>query len=208
MILKQNHLQKPIFKITASLLNSWNYIFECDEDNSDSALDSFIDTLKRVKKPPNIYMQRGIDFEKDCYAGRVPFISDIIAGGEFQYYGELDLEVDDLDIRILGYLDVLKAGTIYDIKRVTKYELQKYFNSYQHHIYFALVPEAFNFEYLVASGYNDNYIDIFTEEYKREDAKDVKDIIHTFFEWLKENELFETYKNNWEIPREKKEILL
>ena len=194
---------KPLYKVTASLLNSWGYLWTCNPDYAVEARDSFVKTLQRIRSAPNIYMLRGIEFEKQCVAGKVPFISEVIEGGAFQVYGEKYLEVLDYDVKLLGYLDVLKEGTIYDVKRVSKYDLQKYFDSYQHSAYFALVPEAFEFIYLIGAGNNDRYLDVFTEKYTREETEKIEDVIKRFYKWLEENELLNLYKKHWEIEREK-----
>lgn len=199
--------QRNLYKITASLLNSWNYIFDCNPDYSKEAFDSFVKTLNRIKEPPNFYMKRGIEFEeKCCYSNEHPLITNIIEGGAFQVYAEKDLCVDGMDIKLLGYLDVLKAGVIYDIKRVNKYDTQKYFTSYQHHVYFALVPESNKFVYLIGAGNYDNALEYYTETYYREEALDIVTVIETFFNWLKENNLFEVYKEYWKIE-DKGELL-
>jgi len=190
---------KPLLKITASLLNSWGYIFKANEEYADKAYEDFVKTLNRIKIEPTFYMKRGIFFEKKCVEGKVPEISNVIEGGAFQAYFEKDLEVDDYDIRILGYLDVLKEGIIYDIKRVSKYERPKYLDSFQHHVYMELVPEAKEFNYLVASGSKDENVDIFTETYRRDEAQDVRIIIKQFFNWLQENNLFDLYLQNFNI---------
>ena len=201
-----NTVQKknPLYKVTASLLNSWGYLWQARDEYSVEAYESFLKTLQRIKEPPTFYMQRGIDFEEACVNGQVPEIFEIIRDGTFQYYAEKDLKVDGLDIRLLGYLDVLKAGHIYDIKRTNQYDLQKYFPSYQHHAYFALVPEAIDFTYLIAYGRNDDYLSFAEEKYDRDEATPIEEIIHSFFVWLKEMDLFETYKKHWQIDQEKK----
>jgi len=189
---------KPLYKITATLLNSWNYIYQAKPEYQQDALDSFVKTLKRIKEPPNFFMQRGLDFEKDCYNGQVPIISDIVRDAAHQVYAEKELIVDGYKIKLLGYLDALKEGIIYDIKRVNDYDLQKYFGSYQHHIYFELIPEATNFVYLVAAGQNNN-VNIFFEEYSRDEMIDIKEVIHSFFQFLEKNDLMQTYIENWQI---------
>ena len=197
MIKTQEHL----YKITASLLNSWAYIYECKPEYSEDAYDSFIKTLNRIKTPPNIYMQRGIDFEEKVYNGEVQTLSQICEGGAFQVYIEKEYNINDIPIKVLGYIDALKQGVVYDIKRVTSYDVGKYFWSRQHHVYMNLVPEADEFIYLIAAGYNDNNIDIHTEKYEKDDIIDLREIIKEFFLWLENNNLMETYLKNWLIEK-------
>jgi len=155
-------------------------------------------------------MQRGIDFEKLAVAGKVPIISDLIKGGYYQYYAERNLKVDGEIYKLVGYLDCLKAGVIYDIKRNTKYEFGKYLNSYQHHCYFVLVPEAYKFVYLVGAGYTaepfNEKVSIHTNEEYYNDGKSVEYIKHTislFVHWLKAQGLYEIYEKNFTIKEDK-----
>jgi hypothetical protein len=191
-------IKKPLYKITATLLNSWNYIYQSKPEYQKDAYDSFVKYLNRIKEPPNFFMKRGLEFEDACYNGEVPIISDIVNGGAFQVYAEKDIEVDGYYIRMLGYLDTLKEGTIYDIKRVNQYDLQKYFTSYQHHIYFELVPEANDFVYLIGAGSGDS-VNVFFEEYSRSEMIDIKTVIHNFFQFLSEHDLINIYIQNWKI---------
>jgi len=198
-------IQKPLYKITASLLNSWENIFNCDVDDEISARDFFIKTLKRERFYPSLELLRTVDFIKQCEQMNYAPISYIIKDGQFKVRVGKDYIIDDVNVRVLGYLDVLKQGSIYDIKRVTEYNLQDYFKDYKHHIYFALVPDATEFEYLIADGYNDDEITLYTEKYYRENAKNIEMIIKVFFSWLEDVNLFDTYKKYWQIDQKKKE---
>lgn len=191
-------IKKPLYKITATLLNSWNYIYQAKPEYQKDAFESFVNYLNRIKEPPNFFMKRGLQFEEECYNGEVPIISDIVRNGAFQVYAEKDIEVDGYSIRLLGYLDALKEGVIYDIKRVNQYDLQKYFGSYQHHIYFELVPEATDFVYLIGAGSGEN-VNVYFEQYTRQEMIDIKGVIHNFFQFLDENDLTQTYIENWKI---------
>ena len=153
------------FLITPSLLNSWaniwncvDYVRESEKDEisledkqslaREQAFCEFLDTLNRLPSEPNIYMQRGIDFEEECYKGNT-VISPIIENGAYQISGKKVIKVDGINVLLYGRLDVLKGGIIYDIKRVTKYAPQKYLKSYQHPVYLELFPDAQKFVYLV-----------------------------------------------------------
>lgn len=190
---------KPSYKVTATLLNSWGYIWQVDDDKYQDAYDSFLKTLQRIKEPPNFFMLRGLEFEKDCYNGLVPDISKVIRDGAYQVYVEKPLSVDGLSVRLVGVLDALKEGTIYDIKRVNQYDLQKYYGSYQHHIYFELVEDADKFVYLVAAGTSNEYLSFYREEYTKEEKIDVTGAISQFYQFLRENNLWEIYEKNWQI---------
>jgi hypothetical protein len=190
---------KPSFKVTATLLNSWNYIYQVEDDKTKEAYDSFLKTLARIKEPPNFFMLRGLEFEKDCYNGLIPDISKVIRDGAYQVYVEKQMFVDPYNVKLVGVLDVLKEGVIYDIKRVNQYDLQKYYTSYQHHIYFELVEDADKFVYLVAAGTNNDYVSFYQEEYTRAEKIDLVKAISQFYQFLRDNGLWETYKKNWEI---------
>lgn len=190
---------KPLFKITATLLNSWNYLWQVEDDKYKDAYDSFVKTLQRIKEPPNFFMLRGLEFEKDCYNGLVQEISSVIRDGAFQVYVEKDIVVEGKNVRLVGVLDTLKSGTIYDIKRVNQYDLQKYYTSYQHHIYFELVQDAENFIYLIGAGTSDNYLTFYQEEYVKSDKIDIKEVVSKFYQFLRDNNLWQTYKEKWEI---------
>ena len=190
---------KPSYKVTATLLNSWGYIWQVEDDKYPDAFNSFLKTLQRIKEPPNFFMQRGLDFEKDCYNGVVPDISKVIRDGAFQVYVEKPIVVDQLNVTLVGVLDALKEGVIYDIKRVNQYDLQKYLSSYQHHIYFELVGDADKFVYLVAAGTNNDYLTFYQEEYTHQDKIDVTKAISQFYQFLRDNNLWEIYEKNWEI---------
>lgn len=192
---------KPSFKVTATLLNSWNYIYQVEDDKYQDAYDSFLKTLQRIKEPPNFFMLRGLEFEKDCYNGLVPDISRVIRDGAYQVYVEKQISLDPYNVTLVGVLDVLKEGVIYDIKRVNQYDLQKYYTSYQHHIYFELVGEAQKFVYLIAAGTSDNldYLTFYQEEYTKQEKIDVVKAISQFYQFLRDNNLWEIYTKNWEI---------
>lgn len=201
------------FLVTPSLLNSWAYIFlasqnvreaasdtMCLEDKaeqaSERAKEEFIDTLKKVEKPPNEAMQKGIDFERECYLGNTP-ISPIIEGGAFQIVGKKEVIIDNIPVLLYGRLDVLKNGTIYDIKRVRQYKTQKYLKSYQHGFYLDLFEEASMFTYLA---YDDGE-KLHQETYYRGQCKPTETVVKEFFGWLKMNNLWEIYEDNWKSKK-------
>ena len=197
------------YLITPSLLNSWaniwncvDYVKESEKDEisiedkqslaREQAFDEFLNTLSRLPSEPNIYMQKGIDFEEECYKGNT-VISPIIKDGAYQIAGKKRLKISGIDILLYGRLDVLKGGTIYDIKRVTKYAPQKYQKSYQHPVYLELFPDAKKFVYLV---YDDNE-KLHQETYYRDECVNVEGVIADFLQWLKDNDLFEIFVSKW-----------
>ena len=200
---------KDTFLITPSLLNSWaniwnciDYVKESEKDEisledkqslaREKAFAEFLDTLSRIPTEPNIYMQKGIEFEEECYKGNT-VISPIIENGAYQIAGKKVIKVSGLNILLYGRLDVLKGGTIYDIKRVTKYVPQKYQKSYQHPVYLELFPDAKQFTYLV---YDDTE-KLHEETYYRDECVDVVGVIGDFIRWLKDNELYDIFISKW-----------
>lgn len=197
-----------MYLITPTLLNSWNYIFKAQGDRADEAYEQFVSMLKREKFEPNKYMLEGIEFEKKCIQGEVDGISEIIENGAFQVSGSKPITVDKTDYLLYGRIDVLKSGVIYDIKKNQKYSVGKYFDSYQHHIYMELIPEAKKFVYLIGTNASKakkqetgREYDIFTEVYDRDECNDLENAIRFFTNWLEMNGLLEIYKKNWEAKR-------
>lgn len=200
--------QTASFLITPSLLNSWLYIYECvnkvresesdticlEDKQSDAmvkAKGDFINTLNRIPSEPNQYMLDGIQFEQDCYDGKT-CISPIIEGGAFQIVGKKNVIINGLNILMYGRLDVLKGGVIYDIKRVQKYNIQKYKWSAQHGFYLDLFNRAYKFEYLAYDGNR-----LHREIYYKDEYKPTQEVISEFLNWLNNNNLLEIYKEKW-----------
>ena len=142
-------------------------------------------------------MLKGIQFEKDCYEGK-NCISKIIAGGIYQMVGKKKVKVNGMNILMYGILDVLKGGTIYDIKRVSRYSIQKYLHSYQHGFYLDLFERANVFKYLA---YDDNET-LHIETYYRGQYQPTIEVISNFLNWLKDNNLLDLYKLNWKSKGE------
>ena len=205
------------YLITQSLLSSWNYQFNCMEGQEENARNEFIRTLHREPGEPTPAMIQGIEFEKKCYAvangaelweldaeyNGVTAVANIISGAQIQVKLKRTITVHGMDILVYGILDALKAGVIYDIKRmyvkrhsdtmVYKELAGKYLNSPQHPTYFYLVPEADEFQYLVSDGEN-----LYIEKYSREETPDIRSIIDEFLRWLESEGLYEEYIKYWE----------
>lgn len=205
---KQENVSHNVrYLITPSLLNSWGYMWEfeknvketendkvCLEDKIDKirvkAKEDFLNALNKIYID-NEYMKLGREFEEECYQGKT-CLSPIIEGGCNQIVGVKKVTVDGIDFVMYGKLDVLKGGVVYDIKRVQNYKTQKYLNSYQHGFYLGLFPRAYKFEYLIYDGVKPH-----TETYYRGQYIETTKVISMFIKWLKENNLFEIYKEKW-----------
>lgn len=201
-------LNNDVYLVTPSLLNSWLWIWECangvkeaesDEisiedkktEAQEKAYEDFLKTLRREPFEPNEYMLAGIQFEEDCYSGKT-CISPIIEGGAYQIVGKKNVQVNGMNFLMYGRLDVLKGGTIYDIKRVFKYSLPKYKWSSQHGFYLDLFTRANDFKYLC---YDGNKLHI--EQYFRDQYIPTTEVISQFINWLENKNLLDVYKDNW-----------
>lgn len=191
-----NHSNKK-YLITATLLNSWLYLYKTSENYYTKSYEDFVKTLSREKIEETPAIIKGREFEDKAYKGEIPYMLPYVNGSEIQVKAKRNLKVDNQDYLIYGICDLLKGGIIYDIKRVREYTRPKYNWSIQHYIYFYLFKGAYEFIYLAV---DDNEY-LFKEEYF-EDSLNVKDflsqIIRDFMKFLKENNLYETYITKWE----------
>lgn len=202
------------YLITHSLLSSWLYAIK-DDPYEDATTErdkyaEFMTTLNRLPSPPNEAMQNGIDFENlvtqisdspglfERYAEKPRWydaardIADIVRGGQFQFKARKAVSIDGMEFVLFGKLDVLKAGSIYDIKFSKSYDRGKYYGSTQHPMYLELVPEAQDFTYLVSNG-----ADVWTETYTREETRSIFPVIADFADWLRYQRLFPVYAEKW-----------
>ena len=221
MIKKQNDISQkpktePYYEITASLLNSWQRIWDAKdwvresesdeisiEDKISQAMEKanqeFLNSLNRIPFPDNEAMAKGRQYESDVYDGKDDIFSPVVENGEFQAAYTKKIKINGMNIMLYGILDCLKAGRIYDIKRVGHYQTAKYKKSHQHPMYFALVPEALDFTYLVCDDRGDHHF----ERYLRENCEDIEDVVRTFLMYLEANGLMETFKTKWDWDRKK-----
>ena len=185
---------KTSLLLTQTLINSWLYLYQVDGEYYDKAYQDFLKTLKRIPLEDNEIFARGREFEKQVINGEYKEIYDIIKGGSYQVSKKKELVVDNLDFTIYGIADFIKNGVIYDTKRVNNYELQKYQYSSQHLIYLYLFDDCYEFTYLIV----DNTDTTYEETYKRNDLTiTIENLIHNFISFLKENNLFNIYLENW-----------
>lgn len=202
------------YLITHSLLSSWMYAIK-DDPFEDATTErdpyaEFLNALNRLPSPPNEAMQNGIDFENlvtqisdspglfERYAEKPRWydaakeIASIVRGGQFQFKARKAVNVAGMEFVLFGKLDVLKAGSIYDIKFSKSYDRGTFFVSTQHPMYLELVPEAQDFTYLVSNG-----VDVWTESYTREETRSIFPVIADFADWLRSQGLFQIYVEKW-----------
>ena len=185
---------KTSLLLTQTLINSWLYLYQVDGEYYEKCYQDFLKTLKRIPLEDNEIFARGREFEKQVINGEYKEIYDIIKGGSYQVSKKKELVVDNLDFTVYGIADFIKNGVIYDTKRVNQYELQKYQYSSQHLIYLYLFDDCYEFTYLIV----DNSDTTYEETYKRNDLTlTIETLIHNFISFLKENDLFNIYLENW-----------
>ena len=195
----------PKLLITQSLLGAWLYQYQAFD--RESAHKDFLRVLRREKSKPTQAILDGIQFENmvtaSCEGSPPPeglkwgqavrAIADRVQGSQFQVAAQRTAVVEDIPFLLYGRLDALKAGVICDIKFSRGYQVGKYLDSPQHPMYFALVPEAQRFEYLVFTG-----CDVCVEKYDREDAPDIRSTIRDFMKYLEASKLDKLYCQKWE----------
>lgn len=199
------------YLMTKSLLESWQYTFDCFDGGEDDAREDFLRTLRREPCEPNEFMQNGIEFENMVYGTAhgdvdptghkwergIRKLAQMIGDAPVQVRAQREIEVAGMTFLAYGVLDALKAGTIYDVKFSNKAFgsadlVGKYLNCTQHPMYFYLVPEAREFQYLVSDGE-----DIYVEAYRPEESPHIGNIISAFINNLKMDGLLDIYKEFW-----------
>lgn len=198
--------------ITHSLLSSWLYAMSGnpyeDITSERDYMQEFLQVLRREPTGTTEVMQDGIDFEnlvtriatgtmspndqqeKTYDAARR--VADRVRGGAFQFKALKRATINGVEFVLYGRLDVLKAGEIIDIKFSKSYDRGKYFDSTQHPMYFAIVPEASCFTYLVSNG-----SEVWSEPYLREETPDIHGVISDFADWLVATGYMTIYKEHW-----------
>lgn len=199
-----------MYLLTHSLLSSWLYAMKSspyeDLTSERDAYGDFLKTLRREPTETTQAMQNGIDFENmvtdivngvDVDSGEKWYnaaskVAEIVSGGQLQYKAKKRITVSGVPILLYGRLDVLKAGEIIDIKFSSGYERGKYFDSTQHPAYLELIPEAYQFTYLITNG-----SEVWKETYRRDETNSIIPTIEYFLAYLNESGLWEEYTNHW-----------
>lgn len=190
--------------ITQSLLASWNYQYKAND--TESAHKDFLKVLHRKKTRTNQAMLDGIQFENmvaEYCAGTMPpeqhkwangvtEIGEIMKGAQLQVSAYRDSIIDGIPFLLYGRLDGLQAGVIYDIKFSKTYQPGKYLDSPQHPMYFACVPEATQFNYVIYTGK-----EVCIETYRRQETSPIENIIRDFVNYLKNTQLDRIYLEKW-----------
>lgn len=195
--------KKKKYKITQTLLSTWLWSFK-----SDRGYEDFLNTLNRVKIKPTQAMLDGIQFEnvvnavldgteiEETHKWYKPImqLKPILENSQKQVVVFRDIILNNTIFTLCGVLDFLKAGIIYDTKYSKTYKFGKYLNSPQHSMYFRLVPEAYEFNYVICDGDS-----VFIEKYYPEDVEPIENLIVYFMRYLENNNLLNTYFEKWKI---------
>ena len=192
-------------RVTKSLLDSWLYSFKRDDGYED-----FLCTLRREKKPPTEAMLNGVRYENclnavlngeqipEDHEWKFPIteMSQELWGAQQQVVLFQDIEVDGQPTLLHGVLDYLRAGVIWDCKFSKTYHLNKYYWDYttQTAMYFALVPEARMFRYIISDG---KYV--YRETYPRDIVPGIEIPIRQFLSYLKKHDLYDIYVEHWKV---------
>ena len=192
---------KPRFRITQTLLSAWQFAHKLD-----GSYEAFLRTLRREKSPPTAAMLDGVQFEgminarldgapldgEHKWAGVIEEVSNELSGAEKQVVLFRDVTVSGVPFLLHGVLDFLRAGIIYDTKLSKSYTAGKYLTSPQHPMYFALVPEAYEFCYIISDG---KYV--YREKYTPKDVCPIERTIEHFMNFLERHNLVDLYCGKW-----------
>lgn len=208
------------YLITQSLLSAWAYMYNCSEESSEAARKDFLAALHREAIEPSFEMRRGISFEDavndylrgDVYApidhaavfakrgheedevASVKTVASIVDGGTYQLTAYKNKRIAGIDFLLMAKCDWVKAGVIYDCKRVTNYEPGKYFESAQHPMYLEVVDTAKKFVYVVCDGESVYTLDSYTIG---DIPQRIEEIITQFVNDLKSMNLLDDYFKYW-----------
>lgn len=193
-----------MYRLTASLLNSW--LRGTDPEAIENEYADFLSYLGREARPQSPAAKAGERFEimveaaargekPDCEdrdAQAIMQFGQIVRGGAYQVKAEKNAKIMGMDIHLVGIAVFLRAGTIFDIKRVQRYEYGKYQHSAQHPMYMELFPEALKFRYLIFDG---GYC--YGETYRRGDFAPIHDTAVQFLRYLDGAGLIDLYQSKW-----------
>ena len=190
-------------RVTKSLLDAWLWSYKKED-----GWDQFLSVLNREPLPVTQAMLDGTRYENmlnnilngepllmenEFYLPLMEMAFELL-GSQQQVNLYADTIVDGQPTLLHGVLDYLMAGHIYDCKFSKNYNLNKYYWEYtaQTGMYLALVPEAFDFTYIITDG---KYV--YRERYPRDIVPPVEQIISQFYKFLKSHDLWEIYEEKW-----------
>jgi len=184
-----------MFYISPTFLDSFAYYQKADDDHVDVKRQELIDRLNGITVTTEA-MQKGTDFESllcnyidgratlDDWNALTPVIKEMagyVRGGIRQMRVGVHLLPD---VTLIGYIDFLNRGTVYDVKTTGKYEFPKFLHKNQHLMYLAALRQQKidTFKYLVT-----DFKDCFIETYHWQDSMidELRGRVNAFFDYLK-----------------------
>lgn len=192
--------KKPIYKISATIVNSWLFYLG---NPTDKNLDSFKDLI-RGKFTENEFVVRGREYEQSVFDGKEGNVSKLVEGTLIQKWGPssyIQFSNEGFSIRLSGKADSVDTvkSRIYDIKRTNRYDPNYYTDSStcQHHFYFKLFSTIQDFYYVIAEG-KEEVEAIHIEHKKRPSEEDlnkkVMDYLKGVITFIKEIGMWEEFK--------------
>lgn len=170
------------FRFYPSLLDSYRWYQTSESEDAEQEL---LDKINRVpfqsdKADKGTWFNELIDVsligDKHglCYLnGCALDVYSRLQGAAQQVYTSTIIEVDGIVIELYGYMDYVKEDRIIDLKTTGIYELGKYKNSLQLHLYPVSLIDAGNeinfFEFLVCD-FNNVYSEIYKVNYEESKA--------------------------------------
>jgi hypothetical protein len=195
----------PKIRLTKSLLDAWLFSFRVDD-----GWERFLLTLNRQKTPVTEAMLDGTRYENclnsvlngetipEDHEWRKPILemADELHGSQQQVVLFQDTVVDGQPILLHGVLDYLREGHIWDCKLAKRYHLNKYYWEYttQTAMYLALVPEAFDFTYIISDGKW-----VYRERYPREIVPPIEPTIKNFLNFCDQHDLRKILEEKWSV---------
>ena len=190
-------------RITQTLLSSFEWAFKKDDGYED-----FLRTLNREKTPPTKAMLDGIRFENclnsvlngevisEDHEWYTPIteMSMELWGSQQQVTLFKETQIEGQIFLLHGVLDYLRAGHIWDCKFSKTYHLNKYLNVPQTSMYLSLVPEAFDFTYIICDG---KYV--YRERYPRDIVPPLENYIKNFMKFCMKHDLWNIYEEKWRV---------
>lgn len=165
-------MQEKTRLITASLINSIDWLSKCPPSWQLKAYNDLKSMLSGIWSTPTVEIQRGMDFEKeinrlatlrDASTGTFEFtcesfkdsevknwfLAHIPEGSEQQKVFKKYPEIDGRKYCIYCKTDLYKPRALKDVKTTQSYKPGKYLETFQHILYMYASEETF-FEYLIA----------------------------------------------------------
>lgn len=195
--------KKPIYKVSATLVNSWLYYLRYPTDEK---LEEFKELI-RGNFVENEYVLKGRLFEQSVFDGKEGKLSEVVKDTLIQQWGKplyISFPSEDFSIRLSGKADSVDnlKNRIYDIKRTGKYNYNNFSDSStcQHSFYFKIFPNIKDFYYLIAEGRGEEVDRVIVEHKQRPSEEDlnrkVMDYITGVLTFVKEIGMWEEFKTH------------